>query len=455
MNEALPDLNRRDFLTGASLSTLLSALGAVELKAQDKPAPAGEAPKRPVGPPVNCALIGCGVWGREILKTLARFPNAPVVAICDTYPAFLRRSKESAPNAQAYEDYHQLLADKNVQGVIVATPTHQHRQVVVDALKAGKHVYCEAPLASTLEDARAIAQAAKTSPKSYFQAGLQMRSDSQRRFLLDFIRSGAIGKNLKVRAQWHKKESWRRVSPNPEREKDLNWRLSKATSSGLMGEIGIHQMDVASWFLNLRPVAVSGFGGILNWKDGRDVPDTAQIVVEYGNGIALSYECTLANSFDSNFEILYGTDSAVMMRQEKAWMFKEVDAPLLGWEVYARKDDFYKETGIALVANATKLTAQQGNKPGDDSAAVNTSLQSALESFVANANTTGAAVEDFASTFGDNPAQLKQYLADIVKHNMPAAGYQEGYEATVTAIKANEAVLGGQRIAFQNEWFTV
>lgn len=455
-NEVSPDLNRRDFLTGASVATLLSALGAVELKAQDKPAPAtGEAPKKPVGPPVNCAVIGCGMWGREILKTLGRLPNAPVVAICDTYPAYLRRSKESAPNAQAYEDYHLLLADKKVQGVIVATPSHQHKQVVLDALKAGKHVYCEAPLASTIEDARAIAQAAKASPKLYFQSGLQMRSDSQRRFLIDFIRSGAIGKSLKMRAQWHKKESWRRVSPNPDREKEINWRLDKAVSTGLMGEIGIHQIDVASWLLNLRPISVTGFGGLLSWKDGRDVPDTAQVIVQYPGGVTCSYECTLANSFDSNFEILYGTDSAVMMRQEKAWMFKEVDAPLLGWEVYARKDEFYKETGIALVANATKLASLQGDKPGDESAPVNASLVSSLHAFVTNANTLGAAVEDFVSNLGDNPSALKQYLADIVKHNVPAAGYQEGFDATVTAIQANEAVVKGQRIDLLKELFEI
>ena len=81
-----------------------------------------------------------------------------MVAICDTYAPFLRRAKEAAPKAETYSDYRQVLAQKSVQAVIVATPSHQHKEVVLAALQAGKHVYCEAPLASNLEDARAIAR---------------------------------------------------------------------------------------------------------------------------------------------------------------------------------------------------------------------------------------------------------------------------------------------------------
>ena len=106
------------------------------------------------------------------------------------------------------------------------------------ALKAGKHVYCEAPLAGSIEDAREIALAAKAAKNQVFQTGLQLRSDKQRLFLLPFIRTGALGKTVLARSQWHKKTSWRSASPNPDREKALNWRLSKATSLGLIGEIG-------------------------------------------------------------------------------------------------------------------------------------------------------------------------------------------------------------------------
>src|SRR5205085_4767592 len=128
-------------------------------------------------------------------------------------------------------------------------------------------------------------------------AGLLMRSDGQRKFLLPFVRSGATGANIKTRAQWHKKHSWRRASPNPEREKDLNWRLRKDISTGLVGEIGIQQIDTMHWFLNKRPVSATGFGGLLHWKDGRDVEDTTQVVFQYEDGTSFNYEACIATSF--------------------------------------------------------------------------------------------------------------------------------------------------------------
>jgi predicted dehydrogenase len=320
---------------------------------------------------------------------------------------------------------------------------------VVAALQAGKHVYCEAPIASTIEDARAIAKAAKASPRQYFQVGLLYRSDPQRHFLLPFIRAGALGKTVMARAQWHKKQSWRGTSPNPAREQEMNWRLSNATSAGLMGEFGIHQIDSASWFMGARPLSVTGFGSTLFWKDGREVPDTIQAVFEFPDGVNFIYDATLANSFDSEYEMYYGSDAAVMLREGKAWMFKEVDAPLLGWEVYANKDSFYKETGIALSANATKLS-KPGAKPGESDSP--TPLFSALDAFVTNTNEIGAAVEDFKASYDVNDVKaLKEYLANIKKQ--PAAGFQEGLDAAIIAIKANEAVLKGGKVSLSKELF--
>jgi len=320
-------------------------------------------------------------------------------------------------------------------------------------LQAGKHVYCEAPLANTIDDAKAIALAAKAASRQVFQSGLQMRSDPQRRFLLDFIRAGASGKAVKAHAQWHKKQSWRMTSPNPDRERELNWRLSHASSLGLIGEIGIHQIDALSWLLNGRPAAVTGFGSVMQWKDGRDVPDTVEAVFEYPGGAHLTFESTLANSFDADYEILYGTDAAIMMRGNKAWMFKEVDSPLLGWEVYARKDQFYKETGIALIANATKLT-NLTEKATEEAAYTTKPLYFALEAFLTNVNAVGSAVEDFSATFDVNDkAALEKYISEIKLQ--PAAGYQEGFEATALATKANEAVVKGARVVLPKERFAL
>lgn len=447
------DLNRRDFLQRGSFAALLSALGAVELRAQDKPKEEGSTQYKTSGAPMKLGLIGCGVWGRDVIETAVRLPNAPIVALCDNYGAFLRRANKIVPEAKPYEDYQQLLGDSNVQGVIIATPTHQHKQIVVDALKSGKHVYCEAPLAHTVEDARAISAAAKAAYKLNFQPGLQNRSDPQRHFLLEFVRTGALGKQSLVRAQWHKKESWRRAAPTPEREREINWRLKRETSAGLAGEIGIHALDASGWFVNARPVAVQGFGSTMLWNDGRDVPDSIQTVLEYEGGARFTYDCLLTNSFDGEYEVYHGNDAALMVRGSRAWLFKEVDSPLLGWEVYARKDQFYKETGIALVANATKIASR--DDAVEEIPFENTPLSHALKSFIHNSLTKAAGVEDFISNFGDDADGVGQYLASIKGSLLPAASIAEGLEATVLALKTNEAVMTGKKIAFDQTWFEI
>jgi predicted dehydrogenase len=443
------EFNRRDFIKGGSFATLMTMLGGVELLAQ---APAEQKPEaQPTGPKVKCAVIGLGPWGRDILDQLGRLPQAEIAAICDTYPAMLNRSASKAPAATQSEDYRTILDNKEIKSVIVATATHQHKDIVLAALQAGKHVYCEAPLANTIEDARAIALAAKKSPQLLFQSGLQMRSDPQRHFLLPFIRSGALGKAVMARAQWHKKQSWRTQASNAEREKAVNWRLDKAVSLGLVGEIGIHQMDQAGWlFLNASPVSITGCGANLLWKDGRDVADTAQVFVEFPGGVRMVYDATLGNSFDADYEMFYGSNAAIMIRERKAWMFKEVDSPLLGWEVYATKETFHKESGIALVADASKQAANTDK-------AIETPypmppLYYALEAFLANSADIANAVEDFSSTFdASDKTALANYLATIKLK--PAAGFKDGYEATVLAIKANEAVTKGERIDLKKEWF--
>ena len=459
-NSAPNEFNRREFIQNtASFGALMALMGGVPLYAEEtNSAPAGETHYSTVAAPVNFAVIGCGAHGREIIQTLSRLPNAPVVAICDTYEAAFRRVKEAAPNAETFTDFHKLLEKKEVEAVVIATPSHQHREITEAALAAGKHVYCEAPLAVSVEDARAIAKAAKAAVKVNFQAGLQMRSDPQRHFLIPFIRSGACGKNVMARSQWHKKQSWRRAAANPEREKALNWHLNAATSPGLMGELVIHQLDMVQWLINTRPTAVSGWGSTLLWKDGRDVADTIQAVFEFPEGVNYSADASLANSFDSSYEFIYGSDSAVMLRGgeqgSKAWLFKEVDSPLLGWEVYARKEQFYQETGITLMAGASKL--KEAPKAGQPVAAV-TPLQQSLSAFITNSGVVAKGVEDFTTTFGEDADALRDYMAGatINKARRDAAGWKEGLESTVLALKANEAITKRQRIVVDKTWFEV
>lgn len=410
-------VSRRNFLKKSSLGALTGMLGTEELRA-------GEPHKRITTPlskkegEIGCGIIGFGPWGREIADTLGRLPEANLLAVCDNYDMMLRRAQRSVPQASRHSDYREVLDNPDIKAVFVSTPTHMHRQIAIDALQAGKNVYCEAPMASTVEDAREIALAARDASDQVFQVGHLYRSNPQHRSIFQFIRSGAVGRPTMVRTQYHTKESWRRASASAERETELNWRLDDNVSLGLIGEACLQQLDVAFWILQGLPVAITGFGQLHFWNDGRSVPDTVQAMVEFPDSVHMMMDATLTSSFDDAYEVYFGNDSTVQMRGVKAWMFKEVDAPQLGWEVYARKDQFFKETGIALMADATKLDSI-GTDPTEDDPNVETPIWYALQEFMEN------------NTFGPFP---------------PNADYLLGYQGTVTAVRAKEAIAQNTKI---------
>jgi len=260
--------------------------------------------------------------------------------------------------------------------------------------------------------------AAREASEQVLQVGHLYRSNPQHRSIFQFIRSGAIGRPTMVRTQYNTKESWRRASASAAREQELNWRLDDSLSLGLIGEACLQQLDVAFWILQGLPVSISGFGQLHFWNDGRDVPDTVQAIVEFPDQVQMMMAATLTSSFDDAYEVYYGNDSTVQMRGVKAWMFKEVDAPQLGWEVYARKDQFFKETGIALMANATQLDSI-GTDPTEDDPNVETPIWYALQEFMEN------------NVFGPFP---------------PNAGYELGYQGTVVAIRAKEAIAQNTKV---------
>lgn len=227
-------------------------------------------------------------------------------------------------------------------------------------------------------------------------------------------------------AQWNKKQSWRRAAATPEREQELNWRLSAKTSAGLIGELGIHQLDLINFYLKNLPTAASGFGAILNWNDGRDTPDTVQCVLDYPRNVRALFSMTLANSFSDSYTLFQGSNSSLILRERRGWMIKEADSPLLGWEVYARKESVHNETGICMVADATKIL-EAGKEPGKEAP-----LEPAQDA-------RASAIENFTRSIREN--------------TRPVCGAVEGSQATVAAIKANEAIMSGSKVAFQKSTF--
>ncbi len=405
--------DRRDFLKGA--------VGAAAVTLLQPHLFAG--PRR-LSAPVRLGLVGCGRQGRAMLSELSKIEGATPAGLCDIDARRLRGATRRAPDAATFDDYHALL-DSDVDAVIVATPTHLHREVVLAALAAGKHVYCEAPLAHRLADAKAIAAAARRAESLVFQAGFQGRSDPVYTLAQSFVRAGAIRDIFQMRAQYHHKTSWVTPSTDPEREKLLNWRLDPELSTGLAGEIGAQQFDVVHWFTGKYPERVRATGGVLAWQDGREVADTVHAEFLFPGGARLDWDATLGNSFEGQYELLYGVMGTVRLAWTHGWMFKEADAATQGWEVYANRQQFYNDEGITLIADATKLASQGKLKEGVG--LPNPPLYYALESFLL-AITEGAA---------------------------PACGAEEGLRATAVALRAQQALIEGDEVTIPEDDFKV
>jgi predicted dehydrogenase len=217
------------------------------------------------------------------------------------------------------------------------------------------------------------------------------------------------------------------MAPDAEREKEVNWRLSKSASAGIIGEVGIHQIDLANWYLASLPTAVTGFGSIIYWNDGRDIPDTVQCIIEYPNDVRMNLNSTIVSSFSSNYTLFQGCDASLALRENRGWMIKEADSPLLGWEVYARKETCFDEANaICMVADATKII-KDGKEPGQ------------MDKLPPTKEPIYIALENFTKSIRDG--------------SKPACGAVEGYQASVVAIKANDAVVGNTKITYQKEAF--
>ncbi|MFA7006493.1 MAG: Gfo/Idh/MocA family oxidoreductase, partial [Verrucomicrobiia bacterium] len=162
------NFTRREFLsTTGKTATALAAASAF--------GPAILSAKSPNGT-IGVGHIGLGTRGGDLINGAVNCDGVKVTAVCDVYGPHRQKGIERSknPDVKAYVDYHELLADKNVDAVVIGAPDHWHCQMVLDATKAGKDIYCEKGFAKTVGEAKRMRQAIKQS-KVVFQLGHQAR----------------------------------------------------------------------------------------------------------------------------------------------------------------------------------------------------------------------------------------------------------------------------------------
>ena len=259
-------------------------------------------------------VIGLGGRGSYLLKHLAKIDNGRCVAVCDLDDTKMDKAAGIiGTNPAKHKDYRELLADKNVDSVIIAVPLFEHYQVTQDTLQAGKHTFCEKSLVFKPEEIHALRALAAQYPKQVLQVGLQRRYSKFYQLAKQLVDKGVLGDVTHIHAQWHRNPGWVMNG--------FNWRLYRDYSGGLAAELASHQVDIADWLFGSSPEFVIGVGGLDTWKDGRDVFDNIQLIYKYPNGrkmtyssISTNHHLPLLNSTRPEFgEVIMGTAGALEM----------------------------------------------------------------------------------------------------------------------------------------------
>jgi len=303
-------LNRRNFLKVAGSATAGTILGTkvYALAAeQSQPSAAVAANDH-----IQIALIGAGGQGQYDTRVAVQVPGVKLVAVSDCYDGRLEHSKELWGNdVFTTRDYKEVLARKDIDAVIIGTPDHWHKQVAVDAMKAGKDVYCEKPMIHVYTDGPEMIEAARSNNR-ILQIGSQRVSSIIYAKAKELLASGAIGQLNMVNAHWDRNSSvgaWNYTVP-PDASTEtcdwpqflgsapkipfngehfFQWRKWKAYGTGVAGDLFVHLFSGTHFITgSTGPTRAMATGGLRFWKDGRDANDVMLGLFDYPEGFNLS-----------------------------------------------------------------------------------------------------------------------------------------------------------------------
>lgn len=327
--------NRRNFFKSAAAAALTTNIFTGNIRgANDK---------------INAGFIGMGKMGRANLRYAMQQENLVPVAVCDVFQRNLDWAvRDSKNQAKPYRDFREVLADKSIDVVCIATPDHWHAYMTVEACKAGKDVYVEKPICCVVDEGVKMVQAARKYNR-VVQAGTMQRSAKHFQQAVDIVRNGDLGQVTFVRTWNYANGSpegvgnppdgdppegldwdmW--LGPAPKRPfnanrfgvdpKDRyfsNFRYFWDYAGGWMTDWAVHWLDIVQMaFKEEVPTEITAVGGKLYIKDNTETPDTMEVSYLYPSGFVATYERKSGNSqsmFDKSGGILFcGTKGTMFL----------------------------------------------------------------------------------------------------------------------------------------------
>ncbi len=326
-------LDRRKFLYNAAKTTLAAAAASRTHLLQAETASPSQSP---TGDEIRLALIGAGIQGQSDMHFALQVPGVKLVAAADCYDGRLTHVKELwGSDLFTTRDYREILARKDVDAVLIATPDHWHKQAAVDSLHAGKDVYLEKPMIHLYSDGPEIISTAKSSNR-ILQVGSQRVSSIVYIKAKELLASGAIGKLNMVTARWDRNSSigawnysipldastetcdWPRFEGTAPKmpfnaERFFQWRKWKDYGSGVAGDLFVHLFSGTHFITGTDgPTRAMATGGIRYWKDGRDADDVMLALFDYPEGFNLSLHVNFVDGGEENEGFLFTGSEGLM-----------------------------------------------------------------------------------------------------------------------------------------------
>lgn len=323
----MPDnsLSRRDFLKNATALGAASTLTRAALAAR----PAARATMKVVGANdrINVGIIGCGGRGTGVARNFAKADdthNVRVALVCDVYR---RRANQAAEehNVKATLDYREVIDSPEIDAVYIATPDHWHASIAIAAMRAGKDVYVEKPMVHTIEEARQLVTTVQET-KRVLQVGSQTTSGEQWAKARKAIQDGMIGKMIMSQGSYHRNSldgEWNwpidtTAGPDEKGDAYIDWKMWLGSaparpwnadryfrfrkywdySGGIATDLFYHvvaPMNIC-WGEAQFPWRVVAGGGIYQFHDEREVPDTFHLIGDYPQGHSIVLSSSMANS---------------------------------------------------------------------------------------------------------------------------------------------------------------
>ncbi|MES2374905.1 MAG: Gfo/Idh/MocA family oxidoreductase [Bacteroidota bacterium] len=443
---------RRKFLKtlGSSSSLLLAGLPA--LADQSKIQTLLSQARVTANDKIRIALIGSGIIGHYDTDTALKVPGVELVAVADLYTGRLDRAKEKwGKDLFVTQNYKEILSRKDIDAVLVCTCDHWHDHITIDALKAGKHVYCEKPMVHHAEEGLAVVAAQKASGK-VLQVGSQYASNVLFLEAQKYFKQGVIGDITYAEAYVDRNSAngaWQYTIPSDASTKTIawdlflgdapkvafdpvrffRWRNYKAYGTGVAGDLFVHNITGLHTVTGSKgPDTIFATGALNYWKDGRDAYDLVTGIMRYPktethNGFQFYTRVNLADGAGGGGGTrIIGTEGVIELRSNniKIKHFKRPIAPGIGG--YDSLESFPKSMQESLLAeynakySAEDRKAKEGEEISFESPKGYDSRLDHMINFFESVRTGKASVED--ASFGlraAGPAILCNTSAELNK----------------------------------------